>query len=336
MKVYAPGKLILSGEHAVVHGQPALAMAVNRYAVASITRGLLPRVSLDLADLAYSGNLTLNDLMRVKNRVKRKYQKFVNGDYQIRDVLKKPFELVQAALGIVAGTNNITLPDGMKVHVTSDIPIGSGMGSSAAAILSVMKAASMHLNIPVSTNILYEMALEAENLQHGNSSGLDLRVSLHGGCVYVKGLKIEPREVPGFTLYLVDTGRPATTTGECVKKVSPYFTTSSIGNAFGQVTDEMDKALREKSWHGMQEAVKENHALLCEIGVVPQRVQEFIAKTETFDSAAKICGAGSISGDNAGVVMVMTEDLDRLSALCKTYHYELIPVQGEARGVHVV
>lgn len=336
MKVYAPGKLILSGEHAVVHGQPALAMAVNRYAVASISRGLLSKVSLDLADLAYSGNLTLNDLVQVKERVKRKYQRFVNGEYQIRDVLRKPFELVQAALGIVAGANNITLPDGMKVHVTSNIPIGSGMGSSAAAILCVMKAASVHLNIPISTDILYEMALEAENLQHGNSSGLDLRVSLHGGCIYMQGLKVATRDVPGFTFYLVDTGKPETTTGECVKKVSPHFTTSSIGNSFAQVTNEMDAALQAKSWQGMHDAVKENHQLLCEIGVVPEHVQGFIAKTEKFGAAAKVCGAGSIAGDNAGVVMVMTDEIDQLTMLCKEFKYEMLPVQGEARGVHVV
>ncbi len=336
MKVYAPGKLILSGEHAVVHGQPALAMAVNRYAVASVGRGLLPKISLDLSDLSHSSQLTLQDLLSIKERVKRKYQRFVRGEYHIRDVLRKPFELVQAALGIMAGSQNITLPDGMKIHVTSDIPIGSGMGSSAASILCVMKAASLHLNVPVSTDILYQMALEAENLQHGNSSGLDLRVSLHGGCIYMHGSQIETREVPAFTLYLVNTGTPQSSTGECVNDVARHFASGELGPQFGAVTNQMDAALREQSLHAMQDAVRANHRLLVQIGVVPEAVQQFITEIEAGHGAAKICGAGAVAGDRAGIVMVMTEDEEQLAALCRKFHYELIPVKGESRGVHVI
>lgn len=336
MKVYAPGKLILSGEHAVVHGQPALAMAVNRYAVATVQRGLLPKVSLDLSDISHSSHLTLHDLLSIKDRVKRKYQKFVRGEYHIRDVLRKPFELVQAALGIVAGQHNITLPDGMKIQVTSDIPIGSGMGSSAASILCVMKAASLHLNIPISTDILYQMALEAENLQHGNSSGLDLRVSLHGGCVYVKGLQISARDIPAFSLHLVNTGTPSASTGECVDHVAPHFQSPVLCDEFAAVTNAMDEALKQQSWQHMRDAVRDNHLLLTQIGVVPKRVQDFISKVEAGDGAAKVCGAGSISGDRAGIVMVLTKDVDQLAALCREYHYETFPVQGESRGVHVV
>lgn len=336
MKVYAPGKLILSGEHAVVHGQPALAMAVNRYAVASVGRGLFPKVSLDLADIAHSSHLTLQDLHSIKERVKRKYQKFVRGEYHIRDVLRKPFELVQAALGIMAGEHNITLPDGMKIHVASDIPIGSGMGSSAASILCVMKAASLHLNVPISTDILYQMALEAENLQHGNSSGLDLRVSLHGGCVYVKGLQIAPREVPTFPFYLVNTGAPTSTTGECVNAVAHHFQSPLLNEQFASVTDSMDAGLQAQSWQVMHDAVRENHRLLNAIGVVPARVNQFIDAAEASGAAAKICGAGAVTGDHAGIVMVMTKDVEQLTSLCKQYHYEMFSVSGESRGVHVV
>lgn len=336
MKIYAPGKLILSGEHAVVHGQPALAMAVNRYAVASVGHGSQPAVLLHLADLAHSSALSWQDLAAVKNKLKRKYKRFMRGEYHIRDVLRKPFELVQAALGMVAGTQNVTLPDGMKIQVTSDIPIGSGMGSSAASILCVMKAASLHLNIPVSTDILYQMALEAENLQHGQSSGLDLKVSLHGGCLYVHGAKMQQRAVPSFKLHLVNTGTPSTSTGECVKQVAHHFTMSTLGNEFAAVTNQMDNALCHANEPHFQAAVRANHQLLTQIGVVPERVQNFIREIEQADGAAKVCGAGSVAGDAAGMVLVMTPDEDRLSTLCRQFQYSKLSVQGEARGLHVI
>jgi mevalonate kinase len=59
MKVYAPGKLILSGEHAVLYGQPALAMAVNRYATATVTKQMLPQISFHLSDLAHRSRVCL-------------------------------------------------------------------------------------------------------------------------------------------------------------------------------------------------------------------------------------------------------------------------------------
>lgn len=336
MKVYAPGKLILSGEHAVVHGQPALAMAVNRYAIATVGRSGLPNVSLHLANLSHTSQTTFQDLLAIKDKLKRKYQKFIRGEYHIRDVLRKPFELVHAALGIIAGTQNIRLPDGMQIQVTSDIPIGSGMGSSAASILCVMKAASLHLQIPLSNDVLYQMALEAENLQHGQSSGLDLRVSLHGGCLYVHGNEMLPRPLPTYPFYLVNTGMPQCSTGECVKHVADTFINSSIGSEFAAVTQSMDQALQQQSFINAQHAVRANHQLLVNIGVVPERVRMFIEKVESLGGAAKISGAGAIQGDAAGMVMVLIQDEDILANLCRQFQYDLQTIQGEPRGVHVV
>src|SRR5882724_9751340 len=100
MKIFAPGKLILSGEHAVVYGRPALAMAVNRYATATVTRELLPQISFHLSDLAHRSRLSFGGLQQLKERIKRKYHRFIRGEYSIRQVLHKPFELAQFALGI--------------------------------------------------------------------------------------------------------------------------------------------------------------------------------------------------------------------------------------------
>ncbi len=62
----------------------------------------------------------------------------------------------------------------------SDLPIGCGMGSSAATILSVIYAIATHLHLPISQEKLFQLALEAENMQHGRSSGLDLKIVYAG------------------------------------------------------------------------------------------------------------------------------------------------------------
>lgn len=336
MKVYAPGKLILSGEHAVVYGQPALAVAVNRYVTATITPESRRQILFDLADMAHQRHLSLDGLRQLKNRVKRKYQRFVQGEYSIRDVLQKPFELAQFALGLFAESFNLTLPHGVKIQVQSDIPIGCGMGSSAATILSVMHAVSLYLNMQLSQDTLFRVALEAENMQHGYSSGLDLRVALHGGCIYLSDQCIERRDLPTVPLFLINTGAPQTTTGQCVEKVASHFKSTQLGDEFGAVTRALDAAFQAKTITGVLQAISANHQLLVSIGVVPTSIQRFIAGIEALGGAAKICGAGAIAGEQGGMVLAVIEDSAALAAWCARFGYTAEPVSVDMRGVHAV
>jgi len=334
IKVYAPGKLILSGEHAVVYGQPAIAMAVNRHVTATVTQESVPQVLFDLSDLAHHSQLSLDALRHLKNRIKEKYYRFIRGDYSIRQVLQKPFELAQFTLGILAESLNISLPHGVKLHVQSTIPIGCGMGSSAATILSVMQAVSHYLQRPIAEDILFQLALEAENMQHGHSSGLDLRIAMNGGCLYMQEKDIHIRAVPNLPMYLVNTGTPVTTTGQCVDKVATHFQSKQLQNEFAAVTQAMDKALRDQSWQNMREAIRHNHQLLINIGVVPDTVQRFIAQIEATGGVAKVCGAGAVAGEGAGAVLVISDDNQIVTSLSSRFGYNVIPISGEPRGVH--
>lgn len=332
--VSAPGKLILSGEHSVVYGQPALAMAVNRYATVTLTKTGVPHVLFDLSDLSHHSRLSFDALHHLKEKIKQKYYRFIRGDYTIRDVLHKPFELAQFTLGMVADALNGSVPNGVKLHLQSNIPIGCGMGSSAATILSVLHAVSQYLHISLSEEMLYKLALEAENMQHGHSSGLDLRIAMNGGCIFMEGELLQTRALPNLPMYLINTGTPLNTTGQCVEQVAPYFKTGSLGDEFAAVTHAMDQAINQQSLKNMHQAIHDNHQLLIKIGVVPERVQAFISEIKLNGGAAKVCGAGAVSGDHAGIVLVASEDEAMVTSLSSRFGYNVIPIMGEMRGVH--
>ncbi|MCD6045529.1 MAG: hddA [Gammaproteobacteria bacterium] len=95
----APGKIILSGEHSVVYGQPALAIAINRYARASVIHHSIPAtVVFDLFNLKHHKDTTIKALRRLKSRLSTDYHLFLRGERGIKDVLKLPHELSHFAL----------------------------------------------------------------------------------------------------------------------------------------------------------------------------------------------------------------------------------------------
>jgi mevalonate kinase len=331
----APGKLILSGEHSVVYGNPALVMATNRYVTTTVQPQAASQITFHFPDLKGACNLTFEKLIQVKNRLRENYQRFIENHLNIGDVLQEPIELAQFVLSLLLEAAGITSLKRMNINIQSDIPMGCGMGSSAAAILSMLSAIAHYLQISLSPELFFNLAQTAENIQHGHSSGLDLLSSMRGGCLYVKKDTISPRTPPALPLYIMNTGQPQVTTGDCVATVAPYFNQTDIGNDFAAVTDAMDQAFQCNKMSDVITAIRENHKLLNTIGVVPLKEQQMIADIEQKGGAAKISGAGAVAGDKAGIVLIAMEDENVLQKIARHYQQIIIPVQCESRGVRV-
>ncbi|MCK5676446.1 MAG: mevalonate kinase, partial [Verrucomicrobia bacterium] len=147
MKAVAPGKLILSGEHAVVYGKPAIAMAVDRSAVFELTPQAGNEISFDLPGEENGGSLTIMALHDLKRRVEKKYREFLNGEIGIGYVLAAPADLFRFAFIHTLDGLHRKLDSGMVMKLRSSIPVGCGMGSSAATVLSEIRALGHYLRV---------------------------------------------------------------------------------------------------------------------------------------------------------------------------------------------
>ncbi len=333
----APAKLILSGEHSVLYGAPALAMAVNR--VAETTLLWQPEqqhsIAFYLLNLDYTASLTVQKLHDLKQRIQNKYEQFLKGECTIREVLQRSFELLQYAFIYIVDRFDITLPPGLAIRSHSNIPMGCGMGSSAATIVSVMCALSALWELDMQVDHYLQCARAAEHLHHGHSSGLDLYLAIHGGCVRFDEEKAASRTMPVASMFLVNTGEAKTSTGESVSYAARYFNNSKTLTAdFAAVTEAFDSALQTNDQIRIKECIRANHRLLAHIGVVPQKAQKFIAAIEKLGGAAKVCGAGASRGESAGVMLVMV-DAD-ISSLVKKHDYEMFPLKGNESGMQIV
>ncbi len=332
MRAVAPGKIIISGEHAVVYGNPALVMAVDRFSTCQVKPLKIKDILVQLPDLGINKSVAIAELPEIRNELLIKYKNYIDGQIQISQVLTDPVHLFVYLITSLTENYNLIPEQGFDLTVTSQLPIGGGMGSSASVIVSSLLAMATHLHVK-DDGPFYNLALEAENLLHGRSSGVDPYIALHGGCVKYRNKQAQKIQSPVWALNVAYTGKPVSGTGECVNMVRENFANSSIWSEFKDVTETMQSSLELQNENRFLQSVRSNHTLLTQIGVVPEKVQKFISIIENMGGAAKTCGAGAVRGENAGIVMfagkVDPEIVDE-------FGYSVYPISVEENGARII
>jgi mevalonate kinase len=329
----APGKIILSGEHAVIYQNPALAMAVNLFATTNLTILDTPEIIFELDNLNYRAIFTKKELLKLKTEIDLRYQKFLRGEILINHVLGDSQNLVLYTFISFLEKLKINFDLGMKIKISSQIPIGSGLGSSAAIIISLFTALAAFFELKSDID-LFPLGKEIENLQHGKSSGLDLYLAKNGGLIFFGLNKVTRLDNLSFPFLLINTGTPKNSTGECIAHASKYLAKKEILSSIKEVTLGLIKALKENDLFLWKEKIKANHFLLKEIGLVPKKVADFVQEIEFRSGSAKISGAGAISGDSAGMVIVFG-DL-AIDNLIEKFGFSKLIVAGENGGAKTI
>lgn len=335
LSVRSPAKLIISGEHSVLYGQPALAVAIDRYTTTTVSYSELPQIHFKLANLSCQQSHSSKDLQVLARNLRRDYANYLDGHANIATVLKRPFELLQYSVSNILEYLNAPLTYGLEISVDSSIPIGCGMGSSAAAIIATIFALSNFFKFNWQHNKHLSIAREIENLQHGKSSGLDLHLVMHGGYVRFQSANVIARPVPSMSLQIINTGQPLSSTGQCVSKVAERFVNDAkLAENFGNVTNILDVAISTNNLQDLKRGIRLNHQLLNYIGVVPTKVANLINAIEVAGGAAKICGAGATMGDNAGMVLLVSDH--DMQDLVQSHGYQLQNIQVDTHGTQII
>jgi mevalonate kinase len=286
------GKVIISGEHSVVYGQPALV-----------------------------GGLKL--FREVVIREPKKRQIFQSAI--INNILK----IFEAKFGINA--------DNLEVLDLGKLPVGSGLGSSAAFAHAVFLSLLKHFNLSASKDELFELVQASERFCHGNPSGVDATAVVYGGLVeFVKGdgnnlinqINNQDNLLTKTNFFLIDSGRPTETTKEMVEMVSAKIKADQalqvVIEKMGQVTRKLIEAVKLNSFD--TEAIRENQRLLEELGVVGEKAQLIIKQIEETGAVAKITGAGGVL-DGSGMILAYTLDHDKISDLIKKNNWKSYQIQ---------
>lgn len=298
-RIKVPGKVIISGEHAVVMGAPALAAACTLY---------------------------------VENHIRENNGKNISiksKENENTDPLYYAVRKFEERFGLTKGAD---------MEISSSVPTGSGMGSSAAAITSVFAGLCILHDIRLPKKELVSIIRDCENLVHGTSSGLDPAAVVSGGIVKLEKGKILPGPAvalgkgPGFSI--IFTGRPLSTTGEAVSHTKKLFTPELL-QKFTEAEKNIETALQENDEALLLKSITENERLLEKIGVVPAPVTAFAEKVEALGGAFKISGAGAIRGTGAGIGLVfgMGDRGLQLKELCDRAGYTIFNVRIHDGGV---
>jgi len=185
------------------------------------------------------------------------------------------------------------------IHVTSTIPVASGLGSGAAVSVAVIRALSEFLGHQLTDEQVNGIAYEVEKLHHGTPSGIDNTVITYAKPVYfIKGQPIETFHVGApFTIIIADTGISALTK-ESVGDVRKLWEADKrkwekVFDEIGEIVKAAKEKIETGDWTALGPLMDANHALLQKLTVSSAELDRLVeAGRRSGALGAKMSGGG--------------------------------------------
>lgn len=303
IRVSAPANLMLMGEHAVLHNQLALALAVDRRVFVELVplNERICRINSFLAD--YEAPL---DALRVHPQL----------------------SFVLAAIQSVASE----LPSGLHLTIHSEISHQVGLGSSAAVTAAVVAALAKFIGSDCSQETLFDTAFSVvRKVQQGRGSGTDLAASIYGGMLAyrvsprrVQKLEGSPKIVLHYVGYKMKTPDVIQYVDQLAKPHPELF--EQIYRLMGEVTNTALDAIINRDWQDLGRLMNQYAGLMDALGVCDLHLADLQYKLRAVEGVfgAKISGSGL--GDS-----VITLGVDSTADL----GYQMIPLAISSRGLEI-
>lgn len=290
----APGKTILFGEHSVVYDEPAIAGAVNKRAIVKIRKSRNKYTTLKSDDLGFEAILNTK-----------------RGTYVLKRGKPGIIRYILNAMGKFHDHSAIDMDLGLT------LPVGSGLGSSAAVTVATIAALHDYHNMPFTRETLAEEAHKVEEDVQGIASPLDTLVSTYGGLVYLSREKrivrfdnhLNAPFVIGFTNKYGNTGKMV----RDVKSLKTRYPelVDPIIDTMGKIANEARIAILKEDIERIADLMNLNQGFLDSLGVNTYELSRMIyAARNSGALASKITGSG---GGGSIIALCRQDNVDEVA-----------------------
>ncbi len=254
----APGKIYLFGEHAVVYGEPAIACAVELRTRVRATKSNAIEISSDIGKTAL--------------------------DFDVHPYVSSAIKKM--------GSPKVS------IEITSDIPVGSGLGSSAAVTIATLVAINIEFGLGIEYDELARMGHEIEKEVQGAASPTDTFVSTFGGVVEIPSRKRLELLDCGIVIGNTNKGASPKKTAKLVQQVARLKeqypdAINPIIKTIGSFARHGEALVSEKNYTALGKLMNVNHGLLDALGVCTMELSALVyAAREAGAYGAKLTGAG--------------------------------------------
>jgi mevalonate kinase len=278
------GKVILLGEHAVVHGHPALAAAIDRTVAVKWERR--PSGPISLAIPRWSVHVTAGE----------------------------PHPLAQA-LGELARLTGAEL--GLRLTGEGELPPAAGLGSSAALMVAVTRALAEAAGRRLAADEVETIAGAGERFFHANPSGIDVALAARGGVgLYRRGAGLAPVAAAPLRLAIGLSGEPRRT-ADMVRRVAaelerePARTAAGL-EEMGRAAESAAAAWVEGRFDDVGRRMARAQDILAGLGLSTRAIDDMVeAAARAGAAGAKLTGAG---GGGAVIALAPGREQDVLAA----------------------